>query len=94
MTEDMSSPLVSIVTPPYNQAQFIEDTLDSIRNQTYDDVEHVVMDGGSDDGTVEILEEYEQYDDCDLCWVSEPDDGQSDAISAGLSRPTARSSPD
>ena len=82
----METSLVSIITPSYNQAQFIEDTLDSVRNQTYDDVEHIVMDGGSDDGTVEILEEYEQYDDYDLRWVSEPDGGQSDAINRGFER--------
>lgn len=82
----MDRPLVSIVTPSYNQAQFIKDTLDSVRNQTYDHVEHVVMDGGSDDGTVEILEKYEEYDDYDLRWVSESDDGQSDAINRGFKR--------
>jgi glycosyltransferase involved in cell wall biosynthesis len=82
----MTRPLVSIVTPSYNQAQFVEDTLDSVRDQTYDRFEHIVMDGGSDDGTVEILEEYEQYDDYDLRWVSESDDGQSDAINRGFER--------
>jgi glycosyltransferase involved in cell wall biosynthesis len=80
----MTQPLVSIVTPSYNQARFIEDTLDSIKNQTYSNVEHIVMDGGSDDGTVEILEEYE--DTYNLQWVSEPDDGQSDAINRGFGR--------
>lgn len=72
--------------PSYNQAHFIEDTLYSVRNQTYDHVEHVVMDGGSEDGTVEILEEYEQYDDYDMRWVSEPDEGQLDAINRGFER--------
>lgn len=80
----MTQPLVSIVTPSYNQAHFIEDTLNSIRNQTYSTVEHIVIDGGSDDGTVEILEEYE--DTYNLQWVSEPDDGQSSAINKGFER--------
>lgn len=75
---------LSIVTLFYNQAHFIEDTLDSVRNQTYDHTEHIMMDGGSDDGTVKILEEYEQHDDYDLRWVSEPDDGQSDVINRGF----------
>lgn len=75
---------VSIVTPSYNQSQFIEETLQCIRDQTYGDIEHVVVDGGSDDGTIEILEDYEsQYD---LNWTSESDDGQSDAINTGFER--------
>lgn len=73
-------PLVSIVTPSYNQAAFIEDTIHSVRNQTYEPIEHIVVDGESDDGTIEILREY----DDDLTWISEPDDGQSDAINKGF----------
>jgi glycosyltransferase involved in cell wall biosynthesis len=73
-------PLVSIVTPSYNQATFIEDTIRSVRNQTYEPIEHIVVDGESDDGTLEILREYED----DLRWISEPDDGQSDAINKGF----------
>jgi glycosyltransferase involved in cell wall biosynthesis len=82
----MSRPLVSIVTPSYNQADFIEDTLDSVRAQRYDRVEHIVVDGGSDDGTLDVLEAYEDADDGTLEWVSEPDDGQSDAINKGFER--------
>lgn len=80
----MSQPLVSIVTPSYNQAEFIQDTLESVKNQTYDTIEHIVIDGGSEDGTIDILREYE--DTYDLHWVSEPDNGQSDAINKGFDR--------
>ena len=72
---------VSIVTPSYNQSDFIGDTLDSVRNQSYEDVNHIVVDGGSDDGTVEMLRSYD-----DLDWTSESDDGQADAINKGFRR--------
>lgn len=78
----MDKPKVSVITPSYNQAEFIEETLQSVRDQTHDNVEHVVVDGGSDDGTVEILEEYE--DQYDLTWVSEQDRGQSHAVNKGI----------
>ncbi len=77
-----SGPLVSIVTPSYNQGRFIEDTLLSVMNQAYPEVEHIVVDGGSTDNTVDILSMYERY--YDLKWVSEPDDGQSDAVNKGF----------
>jgi glycosyltransferase involved in cell wall biosynthesis len=80
----MNDPLISIVTPSYNQAEFIRDTLDSVKNQNYNNIEHFVIDGGSDDGTVEILEEYE--DKYNLTWISESDQGQSDAINKGFER--------
>lgn len=73
-------PSVSIVTPSYNQASFVAETIESIRRQTVDDVQHVVVDGESDDGTLEILRE---YDDA-IEWVSESDEGQSDAINTGF----------
>jgi glycosyltransferase involved in cell wall biosynthesis len=76
----ISDPLVSVVTPSYNQARFIEDTLASVRNQTYDHVEHIIVDGGSDDGTLDILR---AHDDT-IRWISEDDDGQSDAINKGF----------
>ena len=81
---------VSVITPSYNQADFIEDTLRSVRNQTYPDIEHLVFDGGSDDGTVGILERFEAETEDDpgytLEWTSEPDEGQSHAINRGFER--------
>lgn len=71
---------VSVVTPSYNQAEFIGDTLQSVKRQSYDAVDHIVIDGGSTDGTVSMLEQY------DVEWVSEPDDGQADAINKGFDR--------
>ena len=80
----------SVITPSYNQADFIEDTLRSVRNQTYPDIEHLVFDGGSDDGTVDILRRFgEETDDdphYDLEWTSAPDEGQSHAINKGFER--------
>jgi glycosyltransferase involved in cell wall biosynthesis len=73
------SPLVTIVTPSYNKRPYIEETILSIRNQTYPHIEHIVMDGGSTDGTLDLLHRYEDR----LTWVSEPDRGQSDAINKG-----------
>ena len=72
-------PKVSIVTPSFNKGTYIEETILSIRNQTYKNIEHIVIDGGSTDETISILKRYNQ----DLKWVSEPDSGQSDAINKG-----------
>ena len=78
----MSQPLaISIVTPSLNQGDTIEQTILSIRDQGYPRFEHFVMDGGSEDATVEVLERYPH-----LLWVSEPDKGQTDAINKGLKR--------
>ncbi|TGU99152.1 glycosyltransferase, partial [Mesorhizobium sp. M00.F.Ca.ET.186.01.1.1] len=51
-------PLVSIITPSFNQAAFIRQTIESVRSQDYPNIEHIVVDGGSTDGTLEILQEY------------------------------------
>lgn len=79
---------ISIISPSYNQAHFIEDTLRSVRNQTHSDIEHLVFDGGSNDGTVDVLRRFEAETADDphytLEWVSEPDEGQSHAINKGL----------
>lgn len=74
--------LVSIVTPSYNQGRFIEDTLLSVKNQDYPNIEHIVVDGGSTDNTLEILRKYEK--EYNLIWISEPDEGQSDAVNKGF----------
>ena len=74
-------PKVSIVTPSYNQASYIERNILSVLNQGYPNLEHIVMDGGSKDGTVAILRKYRH-----LKWVSRKDNGQSDAINRGFRR--------
>lgn len=74
-------PLVSIVTPCFNAAQYITETIESVRQQDYPDIEHIIVDGASSDGTVEILKEYVEVN-----WISEPDGGQSEAINKGFRR--------
>jgi len=76
MPKIATRPLVSVLTPSYNQAAWLRDNLHSVACQTYPNIEHVVMDGGSTDGSVEILRE---ADDA-VHWRSEPDRGQSHAI--------------
>lgn len=75
---------ISIVTPSYNHAHFIERTIDSVLNQNYPDLEYIVMDGGSKDGTVDILKRYKDK----IVWKSEKDGGQSEAINKGLKMAT------
>src|SRR4030042_1306962 len=72
-------PLVPIVPPSLNKGRFIEETILSIKNQTYPRIEHIVIDGGSTDETLDILKKYSNS----LIWISEPDKGQSDAINKG-----------
>ncbi|WP_129709829.1 glycosyltransferase family 2 protein [Priestia megaterium] len=77
------SPLVSVITPSYNQASFIKETIESVLTQDYPNIEYIVIDGGSNDGTLEILRSYRSIAPC-LNFVSEPDRGQSHAINKGL----------
>ena len=74
-------PLVSIVTPSYNKGRFIEETILSIKNQTYPQIEHIIIDGGSTDNTIDIIKKHEGT--YNMQWISEPDKGQSDAINKG-----------
>jgi glycosyltransferase involved in cell wall biosynthesis len=75
------TPKVSIVTPSFNQVEFIEDTIQSVLDQTCPNVEYVIIDGGSKDGTAEIIKKYE---DKLHYWTSEKDAGQGDAINKGF----------
>ncbi len=74
-------PMISVVTPSFNQAEFIEDTIQSVLSQNYPNFEHIIIDGGSTDGTVDILKKYPH-----LTWISEKDKGQTDALNKGLLR--------
>jgi glycosyltransferase involved in cell wall biosynthesis len=78
-------PKLSVITPSYNQATFIERTLRSVLEQGYDNLEYFVVDGGSGDGSAEIIE---GYGDRLAWWTSEPDEGQTDALNKGLRRAT------
>ncbi|WP_170095663.1 glycosyltransferase family 2 protein [Haloarcula argentinensis] len=82
----MSDGDITVVTPSYEQADYLGDNLQSVMNQSGMPVEHIVIDGGSTDETVEILESYE--DQYNLKWISEPDNGQSEAINKGIEMAT------
>jgi glycosyltransferase involved in cell wall biosynthesis len=76
-------PRLSIITPSLNQGQFIERTIGSVLDQGYENLEYLIVDGGSTDSTVGTIRRYE---DRIAWWVSEPDEGQTDAINKGLER--------
>jgi glycosyltransferase involved in cell wall biosynthesis len=80
-------PRRTVVTPSFNQARFLRDTIESVLGQNYPDLEYIVMDGGSTDGSVEIIKDYEKHL---TFWSSERDKGQSDAINKGFARATGR----
>jgi glycosyltransferase involved in cell wall biosynthesis len=85
MPDGSSWPRVSIVTPSYNQAEYVEETIRSVLLQGYPNLEYIIIDGASSDGSVEIIRRYE---DQLAYWISEPDQGQADAIQKGFTRVT------
>jgi len=80
----MTLPKISVVTPSYNQGRYIKATIDSVLSQNYPNLEYIVMDGGSTDGTVDILKSYGKK----LKWESKKDRGQTHAINKGLRQAT------
>lgn len=85
MNSSLPAPKVSIVMPSFNQVEFIERSIQSVLNQDYPNLELLVIDGGSTDGSVEVIKKYQ---DRIAYWVSEPDEGQAQAINKGITRAT------
>lgn len=81
----MNFPKISVVTTSYNQGKFLEEAIKSVLNQRYPNLEYIVIDGGSRDGSVEIIKKYEKEI---TYWVSEKDKGQSHAINKGFAKST------
>lgn len=85
LNKNFSYPKISIVTPSYNQGQFLERTILSVLNQNYPNLEYIIIDGGSEDESAEIIKKYKKYLSY---WVREPDKGQADAIRKGFEKST------
>lgn len=81
LSRGRSWPRISIVTPSYNQANFIEETIRSVLLQGYPDLEYIIIDGGSSDGSVEIIKKYSKWL---TFWVSEKDEGHPDGVNKGM----------
>jgi glycosyltransferase involved in cell wall biosynthesis len=80
-----SYPKISIITPSYNQGQYIEQTILSVINQNYPNLEYIIIDGGSTDNSIEIIQKYEKYL---AYWISEKDEGMYEAIQKGFEKST------
>ncbi len=74
-------PLITIITIVFNGEKFLEDAIKSVINQTYDNIEYIIIDGNSKDGTLDIIKKYESKIDL---WISEPDEGIYDAMNKGI----------
>ena len=85
--KDINLPKISIVMPSYNQVEFIERSILSVLNQDYQNFELIIVDGGSNDGTIEIIKKYQDYI---TFWLSEKDQGQSDALNKGFKNCTGQ----
>ncbi|MBL8061022.1 MAG: glycosyltransferase [Chthonomonas sp.] len=85
LSQNKGLPKISVITPSFNQGEFIEETIQSVLNQRYPNLEYIVIDGGSTDQTVSILERYRDH--FAYC-VSEKDNGQTDAINKGIEKAT------
>jgi glycosyltransferase involved in cell wall biosynthesis len=83
----MNQPLISIITVVYNCVNTLEETIISVINQDFDNIEYVIIDGGSTDGTIEIIKKYQ---DKITLWVSEPDNGIYDAMNKGVKLATGQ----
>lgn len=81
MEENNKAPLISIITVVYNGEKYLEQTIQSVINQTYKNIEYIVIDGGSTDGTLDIIKKYEEHISY---WVSESDKGLYDAMNKGI----------
>jgi glycosyltransferase involved in cell wall biosynthesis len=87
MTDNKNYPKISIITPSYNQAPFLEQTIVSVLEQNYPDLEYIIMDGGSTDGSIDIIKKYE---DRITYWESKPDKGLYYALQKGFERTTGQ----
>lgn len=87
LKKDPSWPKISIVTPSYNQGQFLERTILSVLNQNYPNLEYIIIDGGSTDNSVEVIKKYEKYLGY---WQSKKDNGQAAAIREGFAKSTCK----